>query len=297
MRNLAMNPLQIEYFLSVARTKSVAQSARELFVSAPAISKQLAALERDLDVTLLTRSHNGMTLTPAGQEYYDFFAKTFTELNAIKQRYVAKQTATLNFSLGIFKDWPLYDRLHKLEQRLKQIFPRLTLTIQPLSVSELVAGLTQQRLDMILCMPNSLLTPQQATLTETKLCTIQKMLVYANYLLGSAHKNVTVADFAQQTWFSIANPSQQAALADDALICEHYGIDPKIVSTANLDATLAMVAMGKGVTILDKWSVYRYFPELSGIPLAFNREVCLFAPQATDDSLQHTIALILKDIF
>jgi DNA-binding transcriptional LysR family regulator len=295
MRNLAMNPLQIEYFLSVARTKSVAQSARELFVSAPAISKQLAALERDLDVTLLTRSHSGMSLTPAGQEYYEFFAKTFTELNAIKQRYVEKKTATLKFSLGVFKDWPVYDRLHKLEQRLKQIFPGLTLTIQPLAMPELVEGLEQQRLDMILCMPNSLLAPKMATLTETKLCTIQKMLVYANYLLDSQHPSVK--DFAQQTLFSIANPSQKAALADDAMICEHYGVEPKVVPTDNLDATLAKVAMGKGVTIVDKWSVYRYFPELSGIPLDFDRKVCLFAPQQNDDSLQHTIAMILKDIF
>lgn len=296
MRHLAMNPLQIEYFLSVARTKSVAQSARELFVSAPAISKQLAALERDLGVALLTRSHSGMALTPAGKEYYDFFAKTFTKLNEIKQRYTVKQTATLNFSLGIFKDWPIYDRLHKLEQRLKQIFPRLTLTIHPLGLPELIAGLNQQRLDMILCMPNSLITTQETALTATKLCTIQKVLVYANYLPSTRQQPVTLKAFSQQTLFSVANPSKQAALADDQAICQHYDIQPKIVTTDNLDATLAMVAMGKGVTILDKWSVYRYFPELSALPLAFERDVCLFSQQTQQDSLQNAIATILKDL-
>ena len=46
-----MNDLQIEYFLSVAKHLSFTKAARELFVSQPAISRQILAMEEDLGYT------------------------------------------------------------------------------------------------------------------------------------------------------------------------------------------------------------------------------------------------------
>ena len=40
-----MNDLQIEYFLAAARNMSFSKAAQELFVSQPAISRQILALE------------------------------------------------------------------------------------------------------------------------------------------------------------------------------------------------------------------------------------------------------------
>jgi DNA-binding transcriptional LysR family regulator len=41
-----MNNLQIEYFLSLAEHKNFTNTAKALYVSQPAISKQIAALEK-----------------------------------------------------------------------------------------------------------------------------------------------------------------------------------------------------------------------------------------------------------
>ena len=42
-----MTDLQIQYFLKVAQHLSYTAAARELFVSQPSLSKQVAALERN----------------------------------------------------------------------------------------------------------------------------------------------------------------------------------------------------------------------------------------------------------
>ena len=51
-----MNQLQIEYFLAVARNRSFTRTAQELYVTQPAISRQISSLEAELGFTLFDRT-------------------------------------------------------------------------------------------------------------------------------------------------------------------------------------------------------------------------------------------------
>ncbi|CAM2070532.1 LysR family transcriptional regulator [Sulfidibacter corallicola] len=57
----------LRYFLTVARSKSIAEAARKLRVNQSTVSRRLAALESDLDVRLCTRDTRGLSLTSAGE--------------------------------------------------------------------------------------------------------------------------------------------------------------------------------------------------------------------------------------
>ena len=50
-----MTYLQTEYFLHVAQNKSITKTASELYVSPPAISKQIALLEQELGIERFVR--------------------------------------------------------------------------------------------------------------------------------------------------------------------------------------------------------------------------------------------------
>lgn len=56
----------LRYFVAVARELHFTRAAEVLYVSQPALSKQIRALERQLRVTLLDRDHGGVRLTRAG---------------------------------------------------------------------------------------------------------------------------------------------------------------------------------------------------------------------------------------
>lgn len=64
-----MNSKQLHYFLVTVQKQSIAAAARELDVAQPAISQQLANLEREMGAALLQRSYKGVRLTPAGQVF------------------------------------------------------------------------------------------------------------------------------------------------------------------------------------------------------------------------------------
>ena len=57
----------LRYFAAVAAEGNLTRAAERLFVSQPALTKQIRRLETQLGVRLFTRSRAGMTLTAAGQ--------------------------------------------------------------------------------------------------------------------------------------------------------------------------------------------------------------------------------------
>ena len=63
------NP-QLETFLRVADAGSFNKAAEELFITPPAVMKQITSLEASLDIQLFRRSHRGLTLTEAGKSLY-----------------------------------------------------------------------------------------------------------------------------------------------------------------------------------------------------------------------------------
>ena len=60
---------EMAFFSQVARSPSLAAAAREMGLSAPAVTKRLAQMEARLDVQLLTRTTRRMQLTEEGEIY------------------------------------------------------------------------------------------------------------------------------------------------------------------------------------------------------------------------------------
>ena len=63
------NP-QLETFLRVADAGSFNKAAEELYITPPAVIKQITSLESSLDLQLFLRSPRGLKLTEAGKSIY-----------------------------------------------------------------------------------------------------------------------------------------------------------------------------------------------------------------------------------
>lgn len=63
------NP-QLDTFLCVAESGSFNKAAEKLYISPPAVIKQINLLEESLDVQLFLRTHRGLQLTKAGKSLY-----------------------------------------------------------------------------------------------------------------------------------------------------------------------------------------------------------------------------------
>ncbi len=75
----------IEYFVKVVETGSFSGASRQLDVSPPAVTKLIAALERDLGTILLRREHRRVLLTADGDRYLKSCTRLLAELRTTEQ--------------------------------------------------------------------------------------------------------------------------------------------------------------------------------------------------------------------
>lgn len=61
---------QLGTFLCVVEAGSFSKAAETLYISAPAVIKQINSLEKSLNLKLFERSYRGLTVTPAGKSLY-----------------------------------------------------------------------------------------------------------------------------------------------------------------------------------------------------------------------------------
>lgn len=79
-----MNNRQLKAFLSVAQTRSFAESAETLHVSQPALSLSIKKLEESLGGRLLTRSTRSVSLTPEGQQLFQLGQRLMAEWDGVE---------------------------------------------------------------------------------------------------------------------------------------------------------------------------------------------------------------------
>ncbi len=80
-------------FVRVVECGSFSQTARDLDISQPTVSKQIAALEARLGTQLLARSSRALSVTPAGQEFYEAILRIVQDFDAVEERIIQGQSA------------------------------------------------------------------------------------------------------------------------------------------------------------------------------------------------------------
>ena len=66
-----MNSTQIKCFISLGKTNNFSQTAKDLFLTQPSVSKNIHNLEKELGVKLVTNKSRKVFLTAAGRYFYE----------------------------------------------------------------------------------------------------------------------------------------------------------------------------------------------------------------------------------
>ena len=80
-----MDLYQLRGFYEIVREQSFTRAAEKLFLTQPAISLQVKALERELDEILLERNRRQIRLTPAGDILFAHAREVFAQLAAARE--------------------------------------------------------------------------------------------------------------------------------------------------------------------------------------------------------------------
>ena len=78
-----MNSIQLEYFLCIAQTGSFTKASQKLFLTQPALSKQIRLLEEELGTLLFIRRPHGVRLTPEGRKLREEATEIIRKIRSI----------------------------------------------------------------------------------------------------------------------------------------------------------------------------------------------------------------------
>ena len=158
MSRLILNE-QLTTLVCVAEQGSFGKAADKLFISAPAVIKQMNSLEHKLGFKLFNRTNHGITLTPAASilcREARILTKRFD--TAVEEARQSMQALSRSFRIGssIFKPCQPFIELWN---RLSSHFPGYTLQILPFDddhtgITEIVHSLGK-RMDFIVAACNS----------------------------------------------------------------------------------------------------------------------------------------------
>ncbi len=146
-----MNLNQMYYYVTVCQCQSFSKAAEEIYVSQPALSKQIAALESELGQQLILRRTRGaFSLTPAGEAYLKSFQKIIREFEETRaQTSLAAGQGRRHYRIGLMESWLLHDLMQKCTAAAKA-FPDTELEFLFLRPGEMTARRQAGKLDLAL---------------------------------------------------------------------------------------------------------------------------------------------------
>lgn len=138
-----MELYQLQSFITVARENHLTRAAEALYISQPAVSAHIKALEEEFSQPLFIRTPKGMELTPAGIllcKKAENILQEVDSLTALGEKLQHKPVGTLRIGLNRDSD---FLKLPALYRRLRTNYPGLEIRLHH-AVSGVIAKMIQK---------------------------------------------------------------------------------------------------------------------------------------------------------
>lgn len=243
-----MDTQALAAFLHVAETSSFSRAGERLFLSQPAVSKRVAALEAELGTPLFNRIGKSVSLTAAGEALLPYARRVQQEI-ADGQRALKQLSGEVAGRLAIGTSHHI--GLHRLPQLLKAYtlrYPLVDLDLQFMDSEVACEAVLAGRLELgIVTLPS---TPLPKLRTRLVWPDPLAVVVAPNHPLAS-RKRPKLGDLAAYPAVLPDEGTYTHRIVKSAL--QAHGLEPQVRLATNFLETLKMlVAIGLGWSVLPR---------------------------------------------
>jgi DNA-binding transcriptional LysR family regulator len=257
-----MDPRRLLTFRAVAHRRSFSRAARDLSLSQPSVSNQVASLERQIGVQLLIREPGGLRLTPEGATllvHADAIAERLELANV--QLADAALGARARLCLGAFPT-ALAGLIPAAIDQVRAEHPEIKVIVDE-GTDDLPERVRSGELHLAVAFQDSALPRQEpAALQRHDLLRERFMVAMAPHHPLAGRREVALIDLRDDDW--------TAAQPDGLIVraCRDAGFEPALVSiTHDQLAIRALIARGLAVTLAPQL-LAEAFSELALRPIA-----------------------------
>lgn len=142
---------QIFYFLEVARCLNFTEAAKHLYITQPTLSRQITAMESELNMQLFIRNQKSLKLSPGGivlREEWERMMQDYHQILEKAKRASRGIVGTLR--IGVLEGHDISEILPDAMEYLEKFHPNIKVYLKRYSYQELVTLLYQKKLDAII---------------------------------------------------------------------------------------------------------------------------------------------------
>jgi DNA-binding transcriptional LysR family regulator len=240
---------RLEAFVAVSRAGSISAAAEALFVTQPALTARLQALERDLGAQLLVRSRHGSRLTEAGRALLPHAERALGALGRGRQavqEVVSGGAGRLTIGAApAVSTYVLPAMLHRFQAR----HPDVRLSVRSGHSEEVLEMVLREEVEIGLMRPI-----QHPEVTSTLLYEDEMVLVVHRGHRFAAGGHVRMGELANEHLILFDRTSSYHELT--SAIVRQAGIAPRgRLEVDNIDAAKRMVEQRLGIALLPRTSV------------------------------------------
>lgn len=254
-----MTQSQIQCFLMTAAKMSISGAAKELYISQPAVSKQIALLETELGVKLFVRGNAKLEITPAGVKLDAFFRDYKERFQSLrKEMEEPAQEVSGSVTLGCADGWDLSDFFQMLRAKIKQDYPGISISLYCGNHDQLIYALNRGEIQFAIDQRESFIA--QKEIITRPLRPVGMVLLYSAKHPLAGRENLALADFKEYPFYVTVPKGMDQPILDIIHACNMVGFQPKLEHLNSLSSCYVKMLSEYGVFAADELLLAKTHP-------------------------------------
>ena len=255
---------RLKYFVAVAEERHFGRAAARLDMAQPPLSRQVRALERELDTALVDRSLARIRLTPAGEVLLERARDLIARAQAVEREVRRLGRGSAGTLRVTFVGSATHGVLPMLIKSFRSHYPDVELALSAMNNAEQHRALVRADTDVAIARPGF---DDDAIVTEPLFHEPLTLALPDDSPVRA--KRPMLADLAHET--SVLYPRfPRPSFADHVLgVCRHEGFEPaSTVLAMDYQTAISLVSVGVGVSLVPASVAGSSHPSVSFRPYA-----------------------------
>ncbi len=244
-----MTTTQQQCFMEAAESLNFTQAAEKLYISQPALSRNIAALEEELELLLFIRRNNVLSLTPGGAIIYQWMKQSQAGLAAaLREAHRANEKDQGELRLGIVRTELASEKDTRAIAAFRRAHPEVKLSVNHYPAQDIICHLTDNSIDIAIMIGSAVYGDARLQYLESaayRRC----IAVPVSHPLAE-REEVSLAEFRDDTFISVTRESSPTMSRMVESVCGSVGFRPRILEQSDTREQIAQVESGLGVALL-----------------------------------------------
>jgi DNA-binding transcriptional LysR family regulator len=250
---------QIKYFITAARCLNFSKAADQLFITQPALSRQIMSIENELNIQLFIRIGHDLKLTPAARVLYAEFSQLYEHYEtSVERANKAQRALTGRLSIGVLDGARVDDVFTNILSDFEKNYSEVELVLRYMNLNDLISGLYEGSIDVAFTF---FFEVDNRRYIEYKTVAESESVIAMNSAHPLAEKDyVRLGELENETFILLdMNVSERSSrLILDGF--SKYGFRPNVRYAHSLYMSALLVQSRLGVTMFDARSIFRFIP-------------------------------------